>query len=422
MKNRSIVLAGALATLASLPSSSCYRGDRATEIAAVLARADRGLAATRPDAVGEKYAKMAEAAFPFVRGSLALHTHDFAKASSVAERLPSGSVLVVGDAHPENLGTFGDASGVIAEWNDFDASGHGSAGGDLLRAAAAFAVFLRDAGLHDRQPALEAFAEGYRQASPGDGGAVVAALLEKAAEKGRERDELDQVETTAAGPRIERSEKRIDADPAFRDALLEALPGYAPTRHAGAAPLGGVRDVVRRVGKGVSSLPLERYEVLLEGPAADGSEDRLIELKEAYDGREQDGRIIGSNATVAERIVANARALGRSPALDPDLGWLVIGETAFVVKGITGYKQGLETEDVREDLADGALAAEDLSALGRYLGGTLALFHVRGGASTTALDEPFLVRTAIAWADRTVVDHATFADWIADDPLLAGAD
>lgn len=422
MKSHSIVFAGGLALFASISSSSCYRGDRATELAGVLARADRELAATRPDAVEEKYAKMAEAAFPFVRGSLALHTHDYAKAPSVAERLPGESVLLVGDAHPENLGTFGDASGVIAEWNDFDASGRGSAGGDLLRAASAFAVFLRDVGVHDRRPAMEAFAEGYRRASPGGGGTVVAALLAEAAEKGGERDELDDVETTPAGPRIARSEKRIDPDPAFRDALLEALPAYAPTRHAGAAPLGGVRDVVRRVGKGVSSLPLQRYEVLLEGPAADGSEDRLLELKEAYDGREQDGEVIGSSATVAERIVANARALGRSPALDLDLGWLVVGETAFVVKGITGYKQGLETEDVREDLTDGALAAEDLAALGRYLGGTLALSHVRGGATTTALDEPFLVRTAIAWADRTAVDHALFAGWIAEDPLLAGAD
>ena len=42
-----------------------------------------------------------------------------------------------------------------------------------------------------------------------------------------------------------------------------------------------VKDVAARIGQGTASLGLTRYYVLLEGPTADGSDDVIVELKQA---------------------------------------------------------------------------------------------------------------------------------------------
>ena len=58
-----------------------------------------------------------------------------------ADLVPGTRVLLLGDPHPENLGTYVNATGeVTLDWNDFDATGYGPYWLDVWRWAVACAV------------------------------------------------------------------------------------------------------------------------------------------------------------------------------------------------------------------------------------------------------------------------------------------
>ncbi|HEY0710565.1 MAG TPA: DUF2252 family protein, partial [Polyangia bacterium] len=83
-----------------------------------------------PTAVAEKLRRMARGNFAFFRGSLGLHP---AAPSQFAAAPP---VAVVGDPHPENVGTFaapGAGGETIVDFNDFDQAGFGAFVDDLRR-------------------------------------------------------------------------------------------------------------------------------------------------------------------------------------------------------------------------------------------------------------------------------------------------
>ncbi len=402
--------------------TACYRGERADDVVEAIVEADRALIADRPDAVAEKYAKMAESPFTFLRGNLALYERDFARRTDLAERFSPRLIRLMGDPHPENLGTFGSASGVVAEWSDFDVALEGVAAKDVVRAASSLAVFTRTTCGIDEAAAVDAFAVAYDSESPGDGGLIVTDLLAKAMTKGVKRDELDGVENL----RFVRDDEHVEPNPSRRAEIVSSLPLYAPTRAGSAAPLGAIRDVVQRLGKGVASLPLERYFVLVAGTDAGGSEDAVLEVKEAWDSRrvlDAEGNptneTIGSRPEVADRIVGGARMLGSTPWLDPDLGVLYLADKAFVVRSASAFHKGIDFDDVSEACASGEYAAADLAALGAYLGGQLAVAHRRGGAMTTDVDRELILDEAQTWADRTIEDHALFVRELeARGPLL----
>lgn len=396
-------------------------GDRTVEIVQTLTLADRGLIAARPALVQEKYEKMGEHAYNFARGSLPLFRHDAAGRPDLLERFGDERVRTNGDPHPENLGTFGDASGVLVDWNDYDAAGISPATLDVIRLGYTTAIFIGETTLEDGDAWVDEFLDGYESAIPHDGGLVIAALTERALEKGEERDELDDVTMGVSGPVFERDgEDVVDAEPELVSEMFQALPAYAPTRVAGAPPLGQMRDVVKIVGKGVTSLPLDRYLVLIAGPQADGSEDRVLAVKEAWDGGlDEDGRVIGSKGFVAERIVETARAVGAGPAMDLDLGVLHASGKAYVVRGASGYAQDLDFDRMQEKWGEGDFATEDLGPLARFIGGTLALAHYRGGISSTDLDERAnLERAILDFAAQTRNDHALFAKRLEDGPIV----
>ena len=412
--------------LLALLLAACHapERDRTDEIVGALMLADRGLLEDRAALVQQKYEKMGEHAYNFARGSLPLYHHDLERHPDLLERIGSEVVLTNGDPHPENLGTFGGSSGVLVDWNDHDAAGSGHATHDLIRLGYTLAVFIAETTGEPAGDVVDEMLEGYHPTPPTDGGLIIADLAKRALKKGEERDELDDVMMGIAGPVFERDgDELVDAEAQVASELLQALPAYAPTRVPGAPALGPMRDVVKVLGKGVTSVPLDRYRVLIAGAEPDGSQDRVIELKEAWDGSVDDrGRLVGSQAFVADRIVASARALGAGPALDVDLGVLLAGGKAFVVKGESGYAQDLDFDRIKEKWEEVEYQRDDLLALARFMGGTLALAHHRGGISTTRLDERAHVREAILFfASRARKDHALFQARLAEGPVVDGS-
>ena len=81
----------------------------------------------------------------------------------------SSRVLLVGDPHPENIGTFRAADGtILVEWNDFDAAGYGPYEADVRRLATAMVVAAGD-------DTLDLLARGRRRVRGADRGARRAA-------------------------------------------------------------------------------------------------------------------------------------------------------------------------------------------------------------------------------------------------------
>jgi uncharacterized protein (DUF2252 family) len=310
---------------------------------------------------------------------------------------------------------------VLVDWNDYDAATPLTAARDLIRIGYSFMIFVEETTAQDPGPALDALLDGYHDDEGGDGGLFIAKLVERAIEKGGERDELDDLVIGASGPMFERDgEELVDPDAAFAAELQQAVPAYAPTRAPGAPPLGALRDVVKVNGKGVTSVPLERYLLLIAGPQPDGSEDRVLEMKEAWDpALDEELRVIGSQPFVAHRIVETSRAVGTGPAMDVDLGIVIAGGKAFVVKGGSGYTQDLDYDRVKEKYEEGDYTPEDLVTLGRWIGGTLAAAHHRGGATSTFLEERDYARELIhSFANRARKDHALFVERLAEGPIV----
>ena len=114
--------------------------------------------------------------YDFLRGTTTVFYRDLERAGSnrvptaFLRRPDAAAMLIVGDPHPENIGTLlpGDGPGpvndtLLLEVNDFDAAGFGPYLLNVRRALLGLAVLLQQAGCDAdcREPVLEAEVEGW---------------------------------------------------------------------------------------------------------------------------------------------------------------------------------------------------------------------------------------------------------------------
>lgn len=94
-----------------------------------------------PELVRLKLKKMQRGPYEWLRGTNTLYWRDLtepgaARISTAFGDEASSRVLLVGDPHPENVGTFRAADGtMIVDWNDLDAAGYGPFTADVRRLA-----------------------------------------------------------------------------------------------------------------------------------------------------------------------------------------------------------------------------------------------------------------------------------------------
>jgi len=128
-----------------------------------------------PGDLSLKHRHMAEAVFPFLRATFYRWAQLWPKICPELSRAPH--VLVVGDLHVENFGTWRDAEGRLV-WgvNDFDEASSAAYAVDLVRLVAS--AYLAIEGQHlvlSRREAREAIEDGYRDAMARGGGPYVLA-------------------------------------------------------------------------------------------------------------------------------------------------------------------------------------------------------------------------------------------------------
>jgi uncharacterized protein (DUF2252 family) len=391
-------------------------GDPAREQVVVAALADDNYesALRDPDLVGMKLRLMQETPYAWLRGTARLYWNDLmavGTARSGGGDAASSRVLLLGDPHPENLGSFRlpDAT-LVVDWDDFDAAGYGPFEGDLRRLGAGMIVATGNA------ETAKAAAEGYAAqiADLAAGKAVVPVglgdepylddLLAKAKKKGDADDTLDEVAPVTDGVR---QMAFGDIDPVDDHGVVQKR--LAPVSAEQAAwidaaiaqwnPQAHVVGRARRFGAGVASYPLYRFYVLLDG-------DVLVEVKEERDGLIVDGvpKLASAEwASPARRVVDAQRRLNARPDEDDLLGAADLGGLSLRIHALTAYQRGVDSED----LAD--LDAAEQVALAHRFGTMLARAH---GQALTADGVP-------GWTVLAPFTSGAFADDVA---ALAQAD
>ncbi len=290
---RELALAVAGGHFAMLPRRLAGE-DRRLHVRQTLREDHQTRIAEQSEGAKEKFDELADSLFSFFRGTALLFYRDMAGEDAL---MPT--VLTLGDVHPANFGVMPNEDNVpIFGVNDFDEAYYAPFTWDLKRGAVGFGLAAETEGGHGtkkQRKIARRFVRGYI-----DG-------IEHFAEEGTEADNEVRIDNAPKlvrklieAAQVDRAEwltddyhdehRRFRTDDELvpvssrRDEFQQVLGRLAdrldldPPARAGELQ---VKDVAMRRGQGTASLGLPRYYVMVEGPAADGTDDLIIELKKA---------------------------------------------------------------------------------------------------------------------------------------------
>ena len=421
-------------------------GSRESRIFDTLAEDNYAWSLRDPDLVRMKLRKMQRGPYEWLRGTAALYWRDLTEpgAPRVATRFGSAAasrVLLVGDAHLENVGTFRASDGTMfVDWNDFDATGYGPFDADVRRLGASLAIVTELGATGD-----DAFARELASIAAARYAAVIGELadgtrigtlelganklfddeLEKAQERGDTNYALDEVAPVAGGVRALAlgDLEAVPTDGVLEDRLVDVDAEHAGwiDRAIAAWHAGKLDDAsatvllrARRIGSGVSSYAAYRYNVVLRGPTEAPGDDILVELKETREGVIIPGLprlAVAEWTSPAARSVDTQQRLHARPDGDVLLGHAQVGGLSLKIRDREAYQRGIDAEDLVELVVKNRDRLRDLA--GHY-GALLARAH---GQALTADGVPGHSVIAPLLAGR----EAAFADAIADLALVDGA-
>jgi uncharacterized protein (DUF2252 family) len=369
-----------------------------------------------PELVADKFQKMSLSPFAFFRGTIGQFVRDQTEpgpgfiATQFVTR-DSLSVAVLGDPHPENIGTFRSAAGIdTLDFNDFDGATYGPYLFDVRRLALSLYIAAETITLSDIQQddLILAALQGYTseiesQASglpptifrEGQSGAIFDELLQDAREDGEAKKELVEFTRVINGSRemffgelsLGNSVEEVSADEIILlQNLIARYPSSLLQERAGLV----FKGASRRFGAGVSSLPLLRYYVLLEGETLSLDDDLLLEVKEVRDPPAylSEMALFPTRPFLhnADRIVALTRELQEFTDEDALLGFAAEGAASFRIRQLTEHQQDIKVQSLAEDFAAGDLSFADLLLFAEKSGRLLACSHARAqGLSTDGL-------------------------------------
>ncbi len=407
-----------------------------------------------------RYSRMATSPFSFLRGAAAVMAADLAAVP--ATRI---TVQLCGDAHIANFGVFATPErDLVFDINDFDETHTGPFEWDVKRFAASVAVAAgeRGAGRRAVETAVREAVSGYRR---GIADAAAMTVLDawyhrldlatifatvqrevrgrrsrEAAGRARSRVARDASRRTSTGS-LDRLAIREDGAWRFREdpplVRRHALDGETGRRVADfydryvASVRGELRvllslyrpvDLARRV-VGVGSVGTETFVLLLVSRQDD--DVLFLQIKEAPAsvlGSLVDGpRVIESPKIEhdGERVVVGQRLM--QAASDPFLGFAEGGSSgrqSFYVRQLRDMKLSADILSLtpRVFAAHAGLCARAL-AFAHARSGRARAIHGYAGSGVAFVDA--ITAFALAYADRTVEDHARLVEAIASGRLPA---
>jgi uncharacterized protein (DUF2252 family) len=407
-----------------------------------------------------RHARMAASSFAFLRGAAAVMAADLAATPSTG--IP---VQLCGDAHIANFGVFATPErSLVFDVNDFDETHAGPFEWDVKRFAASVAVAARDRGAgaggveQATRSSVEAYAAAMKEAAGMsvleawyhrlDLAAIFAAVDAQVRGRGsrrtvaRARTQVDReaARRTSAGS-LAKLAVRVDGAWRFREdpplVRRHALDGRTGEQVAAlyerylASVRGELRvllslyrpvDLARRV-VGVGSVGTEAFVLLLESRRE--GDILFLQLKQAQASVlaafVEGPAVLGSPGIAAdgERVVVGQRLM--QAASDPFLGWAdggPDGRHAFYLRQLRDMK-------VSADI--GAMNERTFGIHARLCARALAFGHARSGTASTIAGyigagprfAEAITAYALAYADRTVEDHAQLVEAIRTGRLPA---
>ncbi|MEE2786880.1 MAG: DUF2252 family protein [Myxococcota bacterium] len=411
-------------------------------------------------------------AYNFMRGAVGLFYADVARIGRYP-RFPTDmlsdpnatKVLLVVDPHPENLSTAFrravDTRGTVLiedltmEWFDFDASQYGPYTLDLRRAALGLAAFgssisacaascrhqITDAMTRTYIDTLRQFAA-EQNPPPPHPGRLIEDLVNKAIRDGAIREKLvENTVGTSGYQRLKVGERHLDGLVAPTAAEWTDIRHLAERYRAGR--LGDdleLLDAARRFGQGVSSLPAPRYIMLWRRRLGPNQTDvfmlnvRLVlDPPRIPDVTLRQNGLFTSNA---ERIATISTRLWSTPHADPNFGVMTLGNSTYKAMTWSSYYKELGHDKLQKAFNRGA-TTDDLVAVGRWVGYTLASAHSNGKRADGGYSLPSLVNDIAGREARLVdeirstqnddyqtliADHRIFQCILENEGLLAGLD
>lgn len=178
-----------------------------------------------------------------------------------------------------------------------------------------------------------------------------------------------------------------------------------------------VLEVARLYGKGVASLPAQRYLVLWDRGDDGLADDRLAGFREVVDPPSVDGVVAGLGSVFADnadRVVRVSTTFWSRPDADARLDGVLDGAEAFKSYTTTGWNVTFDHADVARLVELGAAGAVDLEALGATVGRALASAHARGTTLDGASSLPVLAADLAAGGGGEVFVAESGANAIAD--------
>jgi hypothetical protein len=303
-----------------------------------------------PDLVAAKFARMARTKFAFFRGTAWLQPAEPSRFATPA----ASQVAVIGDPHPENVGTFLSGGARAIDFNDFDLAGYGPFVEDLRRLAVGLWIVADMADLKHKQRVrlVEDLVGGYLAELEGLSQGQPPLALRADALSG-------DVEEILAPPDSEaREAPASQEDQALARAVLAAYPRTLLQERP--AAMFHLKALARRHA-GVSSFPVLRLQATVEGPTAAATDDWILEIKESV--------------RPAAPIVTIQRQFQERPDLDPLLGWAAVGGREFRVRQVLPGQRRLDAERLAKQVKSPRWGKGDLKDLGHALGRLLARGH-----------------------------------------------
>ncbi|GAA5172807.1 DUF2252 domain-containing protein [Modicisalibacter zincidurans] len=388
-----------------------------------------------------KFDQLSDSLFSFFRGTALLFYRDMA-----GDDAWMPTVLALGDVHPGNFGVMPNMDNVpIFSVNDFDEAYYAPFTWDIKRGAVGFMIASATEGnlkCKQRLKVVRHFVKGYieamqRLAREGaeqdeemrhdNAPKLIRKLFEDADEDRAEWLADDYLDETRSHFRPTRKlvpiSSRRDEFQAITDRLIEEneidVPARARSlRRKGANENGmRVKDVAIRLGQGTASLGLNRYYVLIEGPQHDGTDDLIIEYKQAR--HSALSGLVPPSAyamdTLAERI-SHAQAVHLIGG-DVFYGHVTFEGHSYLSRERAPFRDAIDLDD---------LSKSEWKEYARICGQVLARVHARSDDSgrvdydiepaiMNAIGPPTLfaedmVAFAVETADRLRRDHEMFRE------------
>ncbi|WP_240493040.1 DUF2252 domain-containing protein [Kushneria phosphatilytica] len=335
------------------------------------------------------------------------------------------TVLALGDVHPENFGVMPNVNNVpIFSVNDFDEAYYAPFTWDIKRGAVGFMIAAETEGELKRKQQIKVvrhFVQGYiegtqRLAREGteqdeemrfdNAPPLIRDLFEDAHEERAEWLMGDYLDET--GSRFRSTEKlvpitsRREEFQKITDRLIRENNIEVPQRAEGMR----VKDVAIRLDQGTASLGLNRYYVLIEGPERDGTDDLIIEYKQA-----RRSALSGLVPPSSYEMDTRAERISHAQAVHLSHGDRFYGHVEF--DGLSYMSR--ERAPFRDDIDLDDLSKSEWKNYARICGGVLAHVHALSDESGRIdYDIEPAIMNAIEPAELFIEDMVEFTTEAAD--------